>query len=228
MTVSTFRSSSCSVRSHNGGPGASQISGSHSASGTVRSSRTPTGPAQDPISVCWGGDTTGDFDAHARSRRRLLSGRCVIITRCQRRPAVTAHETARTLQRGSHPRVTPAAEAFSLRSRRPQVRILSGAPTLQALFPQEKGLFSWVFRPRWSPLIAAGRCPDRVPNGQKPAQKAPFEHQKLPEKLPSWRPSLGRRAGTSRGSCARASGASESASTTARCTRLGSWLRPLR
>ncbi len=57
--------------------------------------------------------------------------------------------------------------------------------------------------------VAASRCPGRVQNGQKPAQKAPFEHQKLPGR----RASLGRRAGTSRGSCTRASGASESAST---------------
>ena len=31
--------------------------------------------------------------------------------------------------------------------------------------------------------IAVGRCPDQVSNGQKPAQKTPFEHQKLAEKL---------------------------------------------
>ena len=36
--------------------------------------------------------------------------------------------------------------AAGLRSRRPQVRILSGAPTSQGPFPKEKGLFRWVFR----------------------------------------------------------------------------------
>ena len=111
-------------------------------------------------------------------------------------------------------RVSPIATAFSLRSRRLQVRILPGAPTLQALFPKEKGLFCWVFAHAGRRRPVSGSGPKRSEN----RTKGPFEHQKLPEKLPDWRPSLGRRAGTSRGSCARASGASESASTTARCT----------
>ena len=85
-----------------------------------------------------------------------------------RRRALHVHQpVARHLQRPG------------LRSRRPQVRILSGAPTLQALFPQEKGLFLGVL-----PFFVLGRLHRvRVRSGQTWPQNTPFEHQKLAEKL---------------------------------------------
>ena len=48
--------------------------------------------------------------------------------------AAASVEAARDASSPAQP-LRPTAETFSLRSRRPQVRILSGAPTSQALFP---------------------------------------------------------------------------------------------
>ena len=47
----------------------------------------------------------------------------------------------------------------SLRSRRPQVRILSGAPILQAPFPSENRLLHWFFglEPYMLPALPVGQ-----------------------------------------------------------------------
>ena len=80
--------------------------------------------------------------------------------------------------------VVPTAEKFRLRSGRPQVRILSGAPTSQVLFSREKGLFSAVSvhaGRRW-PLTRSGR------RRSETRPKGPFRHQKVGRKVSRPRP----------------------------------------